>query len=468
MLFRMLNTYSDRILFFFLVATLLWLPIYRGGNVSGPIALLIISAVFIFLLSLFSSNHKPIAPWLLVWVAITTSLILQILTPLVAYSDVISIGVYRIELNTLYIWSVFSSMWLICWRVSLLDSSKLEWLLMTVLIASVFQALFGLFHFLSESESVLGLWNKQYYLNDATGTFINRNHFAGMLAMCWPMVVSAIIAKRPILFGKLKASSRAAIALLYSVIILAALLTSHSRMGTAAAFLGLVTWSVIFFKHRSNERGKFSQLLPFTGLVLLLLFAVWFGVEDIALRYATLENGDSRLDVWRAMFDLSWFAWLVGIGPGSFEDVFHLVQPSGQTVRFVYAHNDYLEFVLEFGLIFALVIASAFIYLVYKALPRGDYAQRAGALGALAAIALHSTVDFNLQIPGSALFAWVALGLVMNPNMAVSRKAASAATEGGLTRADVAVKRRFRHSSRKAKRSFPKTKQEWFAFFRSN
>ncbi len=44
-----------------------------------------------------------------------------------------------------------------------------------------------------------------------------------------------------------------------------------------------------------------------------------------------------------------------------------------------------------------------------------------GSLCGIIAIAFHSLGDFNLQIPGVAVTFWVAVGLLMNPN--VSQKA---------------------------------------------
>ena len=95
--------------------------------------------------------------------------------------------------------------------------------------------------------------------------------------------------------------------------------------------------------------------------------------------------------------------------------------PSHLTVRFNYAHNDYLEFLLEFGLVFSGVMAVAVSYWAKMVYPRGSLSLRAGVVGAISAIALHSVVDFNLQIPGSAIFFWIAVGMVMNPNMVEQR-----------------------------------------------
>jgi len=58
--------------------------------------------------------------------------------------------------------------------------------------ASSFQAIYGVAHLASGNTSVLGLWTKEYFFDDATGTFVNRNHFSGMLAIASPLVLSDV------------------------------------------------------------------------------------------------------------------------------------------------------------------------------------------------------------------------------------------------------------------------------------
>jgi len=241
-----------------------------------------------------------------------------------------------------------------------------------------------------------------------------------MLAMCWPIILSALISERAVLFPGFKGVVRLTIAMFYSMILFAAIVTSHSRMGVAAAVFGVVVWWLVFqrSKFRPTSLRQFPiKLAMLGGLILLFLFTIWFGFDDIAVRYTKLEGGDSRLDVWKATLDLPLGAWLLGIGPGFFESAFHLVQPAHLNVRFVYAHNDYLEFILEFGLILSSILILTIAHWVYKVFPRGSSHLRSGCYGAVAAICLHSVVDFNLQIPGSSMVFWIAIGLIMNPNM---------------------------------------------------
>jgi O-antigen ligase len=89
---------------------------------------------------------------------------------------------------------------------------------------------------------------------------------------------------------------------------------------------------------------------------------------------------------------------------------FHPADFPGVTIN--RAHNDYLEWLLEFGLIAGLLIA---IWLILyfrqwgRVWKRGDWVPfrfaQAGAGIALLLLMLHTLVDFNLRIPANAVFA---------------------------------------------------------------
>src|SRR5438093_907950 len=60
----------------------------------------------------------------------------------------------------------------------------------TVLVASGgFQAIYGLAEYFSDHQHIFG-YAKKYYTDVATGTFINRNHFAGYLELTIPLAIA--------------------------------------------------------------------------------------------------------------------------------------------------------------------------------------------------------------------------------------------------------------------------------------
>lgn len=449
--------------------TLLWLPIFKGGNYPGAMSFLILTAAALLLLSLNKVEFNRDKFWLLVWTVFSLSTVFHALvvphlwgndrffSDSVTKELLISIDSRGASiLRMIEVWSYFTVMWIVAWRVSIFSLLQVKCLLVVLMFVSAFQALYGFSSFVDGGLSIFGLWDKEYYLTDATGTFVNRNHFAGMLAICWPLVLSALLVNKPLIFPSLPKFYRLGIAVLYSFLLLLALLTAHSRMGIAAAFFGVVVWAFLFLKvgylHSERKSGKWFLLL---GVFFLVLFSIWFGTEDILVRYADLGDGNSRFSVWRAMFNFPIESWLVGISPGAFEDVFQTAKPGYMFTRFLYAHNDYLEFVFEFGVIASLLIAITFAFLLFKQCPRGRLSMRSGGFAAIAAVSLHSIVDFNLQVPASALCAWIAFGIIMNVNVVVIN-------------ANVRSSKRVSKSKSGNRGWMPRNKREWLGFLRSD
>lgn len=489
----------SEISFVLLLFTLVWLPIPKAGKMPGGLPLLCVCAALIFLTAAYSLAItsperktqkqalviKNSVQWSLVWLAFSASIIMHSLfiPKLIGIRELFSNEVWstiseagnsrQSVLPSLRVWCFFTCMWIVAWRISWLRETQITKLFFIVFLASSFQAIFGLVHFLSGGSSILGLWVKEYYLTDATGTFVNRNHFSGMLAICWPLVLSALLTNRPKLFIQSKPIVRWIIAVFYSSTVMLAIISSHSRMGTAAALLGLSIWGIVYIRSRRLNNSPMLRWAPNLTVVFTILFslllAVWFGVEDVLERYTVLENGDTRIQLWSALFNLPIRAWLIGIGPGNFEDVFRLIQPAYMKTRTIHAHNDYLEFLLEFGVVFAGIIVLSILHWLHKLLPRGDMSLRAGALGSLAAIALHSLVDFNLQVPGSAIFFWVAVGVMMNSTL-LSNEIRPIKSDPVSTAPmkDRGIQRKRVRKSKRRRSKKSRSKQDWITRFRSD
>jgi len=475
--------------FSILILALLFAPIFKAGMMPGAFFAMSLSMLLVLILSVFSTNNSSEysnseSDWFMVWCVFALSLCAHLfLIPYVRggehffshniSSDVVqNLGLKSLvpnRLRVLNVWVFFTCMWIVAWRISSLSRQQIQHLILVVFIASLFQAVYGLFHLLSGEISVLGLWDKQYTLKDATGTFVNRNHYSGMLAICWPIVLGGLINKKPLLFCYMPNAIRSSIAITYSLIVAIAIASSNSRMGFAAAFFGIIVWGVGWYRSHFDGAALVSRrlmLLIIFGSV--FFFLIWFGIEEVLERYMELDDGNSRLTIWASMFQLPISTWVLGIGPGAFEDVFHLVQPQYLNVRFVYAHNDYLEFVLEFGFVLSAIFLLTVLYWFRKIYPKGGHGLRAGVIGGVAAVAMHSLVDFNLQIPGSAIFFWVAIGLIMNPNMAEHSDVSD--FEKSPVEAAVSPKNHIGFKKKRSKKSnkMPKTRKEWLSFFRSN
>jgi O-antigen ligase len=110
---------------------------------------------------------------------------------------------------------------------------------------------------------------------------------------------------------------------------------------------------------------------------------------------------------------------LTGTGAGSFASTYPMYD-SGMIGSWLYkyAHNDYLQFAGEFGLPGLAMLAGIVLLSLWQAaraqLKRQDPMMRGlgfGVLMAIVALLIHSTVDFNLQIPANAATFVVILAL---------------------------------------------------------
>jgi len=300
-------------------------------------------------------------------------------------------------------------------------------LLRTLLIVGLFEACYGLVQYLAGWPYIF-TYRNVFGIDNATGTYINRNHFAGLLEMVLPFVVAGVLfrhqskanlgirRKLAVMLGSEGNFRLLAQAMVLTVLSLA-LIFSRSRMGIAAALSGvLLVGGLQTLKYR---KGSAVALL----LVLFLVpvcYAFWVGVEAVTSRFEMLGRAGAmerdRLPVWRdSLRAIGDFQWM-GTGLGTYDWAAMHYQTSFLSYRYEHAHNDYLEFAVEIGIpaaallfagLWALVLRAA--RTAVRATHRSAAILAAGSAGALFAILLHAITDFNLQIPANALlFCWVA------------------------------------------------------------
>jgi O-antigen ligase len=108
----------------------------------------------------------------------------------------------------------------------------------------------------------------------------------------------------------------------------------------------------------------------------------------------------------------------VGTGLGTFAVAFRRYQTTLLNSFVDHAHNDYLEVTTDTGILGAALLFIPIIGLVIKmilayAAARSAYRRSVllACIGSAAALLVHTTMDFNLQIPANALLFAVVLGI---------------------------------------------------------
>ncbi len=300
------------------------------------------------------------------------------------------------------------------------DKQRLKTLALVVVFSGVFQATYGALMTLSGLEYGFFI-EKEHYRDVATGTFVNRNHLAGYLTMCLAMGIGLMLAEltgsrafywrdsaRRLLRTLLGSKMRVRLALVVMVI---GLVLTHSRMGNTAFFASLTIvgggYFVLVRRITRNSIIFFASLL----IIDLLVVGNFFGIDKVAdrLQQTSVET-EKRDELVQDSLKIVWDYPLTGTGAGSFYSTYPMYDTGEVGFAFYkHAHNDYLEFASEFGLVaLALlgfsVLASLWVAIKAQLTRRDRLMQGMGfaVTMAICAVLIHSSVDFNLQIPANA------------------------------------------------------------------
>ena len=295
-------------------------------------------------------------------------------------------------------------------------------LCLALLASAAFQGLYGLIVLASGYDRI---WNvaKTAYLNSATGTFVNRNHFADYLAMALPCGAALWIA------GLQRAStrkrgwfvqtfssrgSRNLLLLLALLIGMAGLLVSFSRAGIA---LGVTAVAATLWLGTRSRRPTMRVVIVVLALAVALMplaqlgaDALWSRLENSAEDFS---NPGSRGTVWGDTLDLARAFPVFGTGFGTFAAVYPKYRSPEVRRFFAHAHNDLIQFAAEGGAIGAILLIALLVLLARRlfAAIRGEYGTLGiGAAVGLSATLLHALIDFNFHIPANAALAAVLAG----------------------------------------------------------
>ncbi|WP_301101387.1 O-antigen ligase family protein [Propionivibrio sp.] len=317
------------------------------------------------------------------------------------------------------------------------DRTRQQLVYVLLAIAGV-QALLGLVQY--------GTQDAMFYLGmlpsyAAQGSYPNRNHFAGLFEMAFPLAAALFAAS----FGNAAPKARryrskglrgafAAIGearirvyVLYLLLLTVfglAIVFSRSRTGIALLILGVIV-SAAAFAPRLGGR----QTMRTVGGVMVLLggMALAVGLVPVLQRFAENDPvADGRWSIATATLEGVGTFFPLGSGAGTFPDVFRRFHPADISAFVNHAHNDYLEWLFEGGLLagglivllLALYLRRCVQTLREEGWPRERYLRIGAAIG-IFLIALHGLVEYNLRIPANAIFFAFLAGLLFAPAKAV-------------------------------------------------
>jgi len=331
------------------------------------------------------------------------------------------------------------------------DEERAVSILRWVVVVAFLVSMFGLVQLLTWNGRIY--WVRRVpvvsgFSPSAFGPFVNHDHFAGYVEMAIPVALSLVFwlvdrrrrpepSARPSSTGPGWSASllgglgddrgrvgKGLLALFAAVILIVSLFFSLSRAGILSAFISATVLVALLCRRTASKVLRWSMALALPLVVVSLIYFI--GAETVKKQLGTYGNlsGESsfqlRAIIWqRIVRELPAYVWL-GSGLGTFEDSFAPLTPAGSGKRWDRAHNDYLQLLWETGAVGGVlflagvaVFVKRFWWPALRDFRHPIEVFRVGIAVALMSIALHSTVDFCLQIGANGFLCALLAGLIV-------------------------------------------------------
>ena len=299
-------------------------------------------------------------------------------------------------------------------------------LIVAIFVVGVWESLYGMFEFFSGHGQILNL-EGEGLVSSVTGTFINRNYFAGYLLMVIPLSIGYLLSReatrRDRFMGwrnRLASLDGKTLLLGFgAIVMIVGLIFSASRMGISSLLLSFTLLSILFRDPRRERKFSRTSVLIFS---LALLWAIWIGLDAVISRFFTsTDDFGFRWAMWVSTFQILKDFPLFGSGLGTFTYIFPMYRSLHIQGLATHAENDLLQLGAEAGLIGMGLLLIVFFYLFWRivsglrSLSHSEperYIAIGGLVGILA-LMLHSLVERNIQIPSNAFLYTILWAIVL-------------------------------------------------------
>jgi len=448
----------DKAIYFFYLFPLIFSPLAFGTVEPWSLAILELSVFFILLLLSFRNFHSPAGhffypPGMLPLLILLLYILFQ-LVPLpldiVRFISPETHNIYRqttgqsdisswtsLSLNKSSTLSEFFriSSYVAFYFVTVQLLSKKENSRKTMTIIVAFAALYAFFALIQHSLPNGKIYWLRSFPKGALpfGSYINRNHFSGLMEMIFPLAIALFLYYKP-------AIDRDSIKEKMRQFLLHERINDHALFGLASmvialsVFLSLSRGAILSLSLAMFLMGLFMVLKKEklqNGLIIMAFsfftFSIfgWFGWDMLFARFYSIRDSyghitDLRALIWQNVTLIIKDFPVTGTGFGSFASVFPKYRSMSDNYIIDHAHNDYLELISNGGIVALLLLSSFILSLFYKSFlsiktKRNHYAIYTciGSIAGILSILLHSLTDFNLHIGANGLYFFFLSGIAV-------------------------------------------------------
>ncbi|MCY0966934.1 O-antigen ligase family protein [Parathalassolituus penaei] len=323
------------------------------------------------------------------------------------------------------------SAWFVLALLMLDQRSHLERIIWIVSIAAAFQAFYGAMMVMTGAEMVLYLDKAavRSHVGSAVGTFISRNNLAGYLELALALGIGSLLAQSARYEGSWRARIRQFTAVLLSpkiilrlllAVMVIGLVMSRSRMGNSAFFASMSITGVLALVLMRHKTTATTVLLGSLLVIDIFIVGAFFGIDKVAERIEqTSAESEQRDEMTLDAYNMWLSAPITGIGAGgTMANSSQFKKATTFPLWVDHPHNDFIEFLSEYGApaflaLLGVVLTALWNSLVAMRTRRSDFYRGMGFAACMGIIAygIHSTVDFNLQIPSNALLFMMILAI---------------------------------------------------------
>lgn len=265
-------------------------------------------------------------------------------------------------------------------------------------------------HALVNADALYGVYEPQHATPPVLGPLLNANHMGSLMAL------------GTVLAGGLAFYTRQKVHLRVTWIVVAfacllVLLGTLSRGAVLALAFGAVVAGAALVAQRFDGGARHARRSDPLRSQLPIAIVIAFGLGLVIYSSASnvagqldntslteLSQPSSKYAAWKSSVQLILENPWLGIGRGALEPVFTRVHDPAAFVTFSHLENEYLQAIVEWGVLGAVLLAGAFGWALLKATRRWrDGPLAAAALGAIAGVLLQSAVDFGIELLGLAV-----------------------------------------------------------------